>query len=127
MIWSPPTPEEQVAFLRNIQRLLDEGIFTASYKFALLHAIADLCVLQGDDSGAPLELTIRDIAKNFVELYWQQSRPFESSGKSTGIVLAQNRGGRAAVITRVVTAQSECPGSFLYAMTRRELKVALSI
>jgi hypothetical protein len=39
-----PTPERQVEFLRNIQRLLAEGLFTASYKFALLHAIADLAV-----------------------------------------------------------------------------------
>ena len=53
MSWPPPTPEEQVLFLRNLQRLLVEGQFVASYKFALLHAMADLCVLQGDDSGSP--------------------------------------------------------------------------
>ena len=35
-----PTPEEQVQVLRNIQRLLAEGLFTASYKFALLHGRA---------------------------------------------------------------------------------------
>jgi hypothetical protein len=39
-----PTPEEQVQFLRNIQRLLAEGPFVASYKFALVHALADLAV-----------------------------------------------------------------------------------
>jgi hypothetical protein len=69
MTWAPPTPEEQVLFLRNIQRRLAEGQFVASYKFALLHALADLCVLQGDDTGAPLELKIHDIAEKFVELY----------------------------------------------------------
>ena len=51
MCWSPPSPEMQILFLRNIQRLLEEGQFVASYKFALLHTIADLCVLTGDDSG----------------------------------------------------------------------------
>ena len=61
----PPTPEEQVLFLRNIQRLLVEGQFTASYKFALLHAIADLCVLKGDDSGAALVLDVKDIAEKY--------------------------------------------------------------
>ena len=50
-----PRPE-QVQFLRNVQRLLAEGLFVASYKFALVHALADLAVLKGDDSGAPLEL-----------------------------------------------------------------------
>ena len=42
MTWPPPTPDEQVRFLRNVQRLLAEGQFTASYKFALVHALADL-------------------------------------------------------------------------------------
>jgi hypothetical protein len=37
----------------NIQRLLDEGLFTASYKFALLLALAVLSIEQGDDSGEP--------------------------------------------------------------------------
>ena len=111
MTWPPPAPEEQVLFLRNIQRLLAEGQFVASYKFALLLALADLCVLRGDDSGAPLELNIHDIAEKFIELYWQQSRPFESSGQDSGVVLAQNTGKQAAVISKVVGAQQECGGS----------------
>ena len=84
MTWTIPTPEEQVQFLRNIQRLLAEGLFVASYKFALLHALADLAVLKGDDSGAPLDLDTKDIAEKFVELYWQQCRPFEIGGETTG-------------------------------------------
>ena len=47
MTWPIPTPEEQVQFLRNIQRLLAEGLFVASYKFALVYALADLAVLKG--------------------------------------------------------------------------------
>lgn len=35
---------EQIRFLLNIQRLLTEGQFTATYKFALLSALADLSV-----------------------------------------------------------------------------------
>jgi hypothetical protein len=78
-----PTPEEQVQFLWNIQRLLAEGLFVASYKFALVHALADLAVLKGDDSGAPLEIETKDIAAKFVELYWRQSRPFPVGGEAT--------------------------------------------
>ena len=111
MIASPPTPEYQVLFLRNIQRLLGEGQFTASYKFALLHAIADLCVLYGDDSGAELKLEVIDIAERFVELYWQQSRPFQVAGRSTGIVLQQNTGRQAAVIVKIIQAQRDFGGS----------------
>lgn len=111
MISTPPTPEQQVLFLRNIQRLLAEGQFTASYKFALLHAIADLAVLKGDDSGGSLTLGTRDIAEEFVELYWQQCRPFEIGGQTTGVILSQNTGKQAAVIGDITLAQRACGGS----------------
>jgi hypothetical protein len=34
------TPEEQIYFLVNLQRLLNQGLFVASYKFALLLSLA---------------------------------------------------------------------------------------
>ncbi|HEX6852978.1 MAG TPA: hypothetical protein VF139_16400 [Candidatus Polarisedimenticolaceae bacterium] len=43
-----PSPAEQLRFLENYQTLLDEGQFTATYKFALLVALADLAVESGD-------------------------------------------------------------------------------
>jgi len=48
-----PSPEEQIRFIVSLQRLLDESLFTASYKFALLLALADQSVEKGDDP-APL-------------------------------------------------------------------------
>jgi 5-methylcytosine-specific restriction endonuclease McrA len=111
MIWPAPTPEEQVRFLRNIQRLLAEGLFVASYKFALVHALADLAVLKGDDSGAPLEISTSEIAAKFVELYWRQSRPFQVGGEATGLVLRQNTGKQAAIIAQIAQSQQECCGS----------------
>ena len=111
MTWPTPTPEEQVRFLRNIQRLLAEGLFVASYKFALIHALADLAVLRGDDTGAPLDLDTADIAAKFVELYWRQSRPFQVGGEATGLVLQQNTGRQAAIISQIVQSQQECGGS----------------
>ena len=39
------TPEAQLAFLTKLQRLFSEGDFTATYKFALLMALADICVV----------------------------------------------------------------------------------
>ena len=92
MTWPDPTPEEQVLFLRNVQRLLAEGSFVASYKYALLHALADLAVVKGEDTGAPLELTTREIAAKFIELYWRQCRPFQAGGAASGLVLQQNTG-----------------------------------
>lgn len=74
--FSEPTPEEQIRFLGNIQRLLTEGRFVSSYKFALLQALTDLAVLHGDDSGAPLRLPMETIVERMVELYWRQAVPF---------------------------------------------------
>jgi hypothetical protein len=72
----PPSARDQVRFLRNLQRILEEGQFTASYKFALVHALADLPVQMGDDGGGELRLPVRAIAERFVELYWRQAAPW---------------------------------------------------
>lgn len=97
----PPTPEEQILFLRRFQRLLDEGSFVATYKFALLYSIADLCVAKGDDTGARLELSTEDIADRFIELYWAQAAPFLHSESVD--VLAQNTGRRQAAVVREIS------------------------
>jgi hypothetical protein len=109
--WTIPNPEQQIRFLRDIQRLLAEGSFVASYKFALLHALADLAVLKGDDSGAPLDIGTRDIAAKFVELYWRQCRPFLLSGDRAGMILQQNTGKQAAIISKIADLQQACDGA----------------
>lgn len=106
-----PTPEDQVQFLRNFQRLLDEGLFVASYKFALLHALVDLAVLKGEDSGGPLELNTREIAARFVELYWRQSRPFQVAGQTTNFILKYSSGKQAAIISEIIDSQQSHGGS----------------
>jgi hypothetical protein len=107
---SPPSPEQQVRFLQNIQRLLGEGLFVASYKFALIRALADLAVLKGDDSGEELVLRTRDIATHFVDLYWRQARPFHNASGDV-FVLQQNTGKQAAIVSRMTTAHRQCGGS----------------
>src|SRR5438132_13564340 len=104
MTWPIPSPDEQVQFLRNMQRLLAEGQFVASYKFALFHALADLAVLKGEDSGAPLELSTREIAEKVVELYWRQCRPFPAGGADPGLILQQNTGRQAAIVSQLVAS-----------------------
>ena len=104
MIPAVPSAEAQLEFLARLQRLLDEGSFVASYKYALLHAIADLCVLQGDDSGAPLTLATRDLADQFVRLYWRQVAPFPGAAGTEP--LKQNTGRQAAVVREVREARA---------------------
>ena len=105
----PPTAEEQLAFLRSLQRLLDEGSFTSSYKFALLHAIADLCIRKGDDSGAELELSTSEIAEQFVRLYWPQVAPFVAGEDEQ--VLRQNTGQTATVVRELAERHNRYQGS----------------
>ncbi len=112
---SPPTADEQITFLRNIQRILSEGSFVATYKYALLHALADLAVLRGDDSGAPLSLSTDEIAERFIELYWLQGVSFRGKG-----CLRQNAGKSAAILNRVEDARNRYRGSL--ARLRRDPK-----
>jgi hypothetical protein len=106
-----PTPQEQVEFLQKTQRLLTDGLFVASYKFALLRALADLAVLKGDDSGDELRLDTSEIAAVFIELYWRQTRPFPAPSAPAGLLLRQNTGQQAAIIRRIAAAQDESGGS----------------
>ena len=99
-----PSAEAQVRFLRDLQRILDEGSFVATYKFALIHALADLAVERGDDSGAPLTLPTRDIAERFVQLYWRQVVPFP--GTQEAELLRQNTGRQAAIVNKVAEARA---------------------
>jgi 5-methylcytosine-specific restriction endonuclease McrA len=110
---SRPSAAAQIRFLQDLQRLLDEGSFTATYKFALLHAIADLCVTHGDDSGDPLTLPTADLARRFVQLYWPQAAPFPAAGQAQ--VLAQNTSNQAAVVNWVREMQPSYGGSLAQA------------
>ena len=105
----PPTAREQLAFLRSLQRLMDEGSFVASYKFALLHAIADLCLVKGDDSGAELELSTSEIAEQFIRLYWPQVVPYSASAEQP--ILSQNTGRQAAIVRHVAEQRARYQGS----------------
>ncbi len=106
----PPAPEAQLAFLSKLQRLFAEGDFTATYKFALLIALADLAVERGRDDGEALRLTIGDIAEKFIELYWQQATPYAHT-KATAGILVQNNGAQAAIVNAVAEFRAQKPAA----------------
>ncbi|MDE2677232.1 MAG: HNH endonuclease [Gemmatimonadota bacterium] len=105
----PPTASKQLDFLRSLQQLMDEGSFVASYKFALLHAIADLCLVKGDVGGAQLELFTSEIAEQFVRLYWPQVVPYSASAEEP--ILSQNTGRQAAIVRYVAEQRARYQGS----------------
>ena len=91
----------RIRFLRQLQRLLDEGDFTATYKFALLRALADLAVDLGPDRAGGLTLSVGQLAEKFIEYYWRQARPYRDE------VLRQNTDGQAAVVSAIVEARGQ--------------------
>ena len=106
-----PTAEEQIAFLGNIERLLSEGQFVATYKYALLVAIADLAVKFGSDSGSELDLPIRAIAEEFIELYWRQGAPYGNAVADGGYSTLQQSTGRQAEILSIVESLRQSHGT----------------
>lgn len=58
-----PSAREQLEFLFKIQRLLSEGAFVSTYKFALLLALAECAVERGSDRGEPLSLNTTVLAE----------------------------------------------------------------
>ena len=108
-----PTAHEHLAFLVKLQRLLSEGDFAATYKFALLMALADISVERGHDDVRPLDIPMRDIAEKFIDYYWQQSMPYGSGVGSdiSGVqdssgILSQNMGATAKVVSDIQAFRS---------------------
>jgi hypothetical protein len=100
-VTQPPSSVDQVAFLTQVQRVLDEGQFVATYKFALLVALIEVAIERGNDSGASLEVKVEWLAEKFIELYWGHSKPFN------GAVLSQNNGVKnVAVLGRIQEIQT---------------------
>ena len=87
--------EDGIRFLRQFQELLVEGGFVATYKFALLQALADLSVEHDGALDGSLSLHVERIAEKFIEYYWNQARPFQNE------VLKQNTGVQAKVVRLV--------------------------
>jgi 5-methylcytosine-specific restriction endonuclease McrA len=115
-------PEFQLAFLSKLQRLFAEGDFTATYKFALLIALADLSVELGRDDNEPLNLPYRKIGLKFIQLYWQQAAPFTG-----GDVLVQNLGTQAAVVSSIAKYRRKHPSMTLNsAPSGKDFKTLLS-
>jgi 5-methylcytosine-specific restriction endonuclease McrA len=104
--------QKDLDFLRKLQRLLAEGEFVATYKYALIQALADLSVEKEPGINGSLRLSVYQIAEKFIELYWRQAMPFRpnSKGQLKGI-LKQNTGAQAAIVNRVAAERTLFGGS----------------
>ena len=95
-------PDERgaIGFAEKILELLDEGRYTATYKYAVLLALIDVCLERTQASGAPPEMvTTRQLAEKIVEIYWPHTMPYVSPSVST--ILKQNLSGQAEILTLI--------------------------
>ncbi|MFZ1011004.1 MAG: hypothetical protein WAN65_29470 [Candidatus Sulfotelmatobacter sp.] len=89
-------------FLPQVQRLLDEGLFTATYKYAL----ADIAVESGDNVGGVLEVQVSDIAEMYIAYYWRQAVPYVARASGASLILKQNTDRQAAIVTAIAEARA---------------------
>jgi hypothetical protein len=106
----PPSAEAQLEFLFRVQRILTEGAFVSTYKFALLLSLAELSVERADDTTADLDLDTVDIAEKFVEFYWRQVLPWVSPAGAAAC-LHQATGREAAILRLIGRAHESAGGS----------------
>lgn len=95
-------------FLGKLQRIFTESDFTATYKFALLIALADLAVELGADDGEELVVSIRQIAERFIQMYWRQALAYGTGRPNTSPdILVQNNGVQAAVVSAIAAFRAQ--------------------
>lgn len=117
-----PSAEEQIRFLNNIQRLFTEGGFTATYKYALLMALADLSVELEPHPGASAIFRIENIAEKFIEYYWNHAVPYVCTSGSGGVLFQNVNPEKGAVILKYIQEMRNISGGSLSA-TRRNKKL----
>jgi len=122
-----------IAFAEKVLTLLDEGSFTATYKYAVLLALMDVCLEQSTRTGAaPTSITTTQLAEKVLELYWPHTVSF-SPAATDGTeprVLYQNQpsrrggqlSGQAAIITAIRTFRDKHAPDPSASLTRARLK-----
>ncbi len=101
-----PNEKLQLEFISFIQRILAEGDFVATYKYALLNAIADICIEKMDVSANErLKIEHSLLAEKLLQLYWHHAMPFSESKSGSDALLKQNSGAQSKIITVLYECQ----------------------
>ena len=97
-----PAERSLIRFAEKVLTLLEQGRFTATYKYAVLLALIDLCMEHVSSTGQPpTSVTTRQLAEKIIELYWPQVTEFQAVKAKR--VLSQNQGQRESQ-ARIVSA-----------------------
>ena len=115
-----PTPEFQLAFLTKIEELLARGKFTSTYKFALLIALTNIAVENGNDTNDELEIEVDEIARQYLALYWSMARPYPQ----VNAILKQTTNSKkpAAIVSMLKKDARLAPSSYQRLRVHRVLR-----
>jgi hypothetical protein len=97
--------QDAIALAERVLGILNEGGFSATYKFALFTAILDLCIEKTTTHGTPPDtLTTRQLADRVVELYWNHVTPY---GRRGTLRQGGGLGQQATIVWRIETARAQ--------------------
>ena len=107
---SGPGPDRgAIALAERIFTVLDQGAFTATYKYAVLLGLLDLCLENAERTGAaPEVLTTRQLSEKVLDLYWPHTRAWPSG------TLRQSSGpggGQAEIVRRIEHLRNHLGGN----------------
>lgn len=123
---SEPSARAQLAFLEKIQRLFDEGEFSATYKFALMLTLTELAIERGTDDDAELASPLDAVAERFALLYWRQANSYGPTSDSEIGILLQNAAKQAAIINRIRNIYNDVQGNPVRALGHPQWKRTIS-
>ena len=99
-----------IALAEKILALLDEGRFTATYKYAVLLALMDLSLEKTSRFGAAPDMVVtRELAEKVLELYWPHAVPYPARDEANVLVQVAGRpGAQARILTDIVRFRRQC-------------------
>lgn len=112
---------DAIGLAEYVMALLDQGSFTATYKYAALLALMDLCLEQTSKTGQPpVMVTTAQLAVKVIEIYWPHTAPFR---KKASAVLFQNAGtsqSQAEIVRRIEEFRTKQGGLSNLSTAKRE-------
>jgi len=92
-----------IGLAEQVLAVLEDGKFSATYKYALFLALTDLCIENGASTDQAPAFTTRQLARRVLDIYWSHSREFPRKG-----VLRQSGSGIHRIVKWVEAFRRDC-------------------
>jgi HNH endonuclease len=96
----------------RVIQVLHEGSYTATYKYAVLIGLLDLCLETTSAKGNPPDvITTRQLAEKIVEIYWPHCRPYphHEKGRPSPVLRQTSIGEQAEIVQRIQDFRARIP------------------